>query len=98
MSEEEKFQFTFDCGVTFTEEEESKIQCGKCGKQFVRIISHLQGSVYCSANLDLNILKCKLDKFNVSMGHKKVFKMVKLVTIIRWAWLIDSIFSLLHKV
>ena len=61
--EEEGFKFTYQSGMTFTEEFGGQIKCGGCNKLFKRIVSHLENNKdenECGSKLDINILKIAL--------------------------------------
>ena len=71
--DQEHFQFTFSNGVSFTEDREGKIKCGRCNKPFSRIVSHLQNNKEegeCGSKLEINLLKSALDSLKQKrMGH-----------------------------
>ena len=67
----EQFEYTYECGVTFKENKDGKITCGRCKQHFHRIISHLQNSDECSDTLDISLLKTCLFKFKKKIRVKK---------------------------
>ena len=67
----EQFEYTYECGVTFKENKDGKITCGRCKQHFHRIISHLQNSDECSDTLDISLLKTCLFKFKKKISSKK---------------------------
>ena len=67
----DKFIYQFPCGVTFKEEEDGKITCGKCRQKSIRILTHLTHNTECSANLNISSLKISLHKFRLKQRHRK---------------------------
>ena len=71
--ENETFEFTSTCGVTFIEEEGGKIRCGRCNKLFDRIISHLQSEhgKECRKNIDIQLIKENPNKVKQKRKKRK---------------------------
>ena len=68
--EENKFIYVTS-NYTFQEKDNNRIECGKCGKEYSRILSHLKNNDECSESLDLMNFKLSLDKFKHNNRQKK---------------------------
>ena len=57
---------------TFKENDNNKVQCGKCGNEFSRILSHLNNSKECSKDIDIHDFKLCLNKLKKKNQKKLV--------------------------
>ena len=77
----QKFKFVSSNGLLIQSEEDGKIKCGKCKKNFLRIISHLKNA--CKGEIveaELEQLKQMLDNFHKAESQTKWEKKRKLET------------------